>query len=62
MLKNGMPHQIMMEERIKIPLHVGKSEKVVGLMKNERGGKIITICSTPAPKNFVIEYRKMIMK
>ena len=50
MLKNGSTHQIMMKEKEKGPLPVRKNKKVTGLMKDEKGGKIITKSVAIGPK------------
>ena len=36
----------------KRPLHAGKNEKIISLMKDERGSKIITKFGTAAPKMY----------
>ena len=38
------------ERRRKGPLHTGRKQKVINVMKNDRGGKIITKFETTAPK------------
>ena len=51
------------ERRTKKLLPVGKNNKVIGLMKDETGGKIIIIFLAFLQQNHMaIEYEKMIMK
>ena len=49
-LKNSLAHQIMMKEEEKNHNLQEKNKKVFRLIKDKRGGKIVTKFSTTAPK------------
>ena len=60
-LKNGLAHQILMKEE-EIPLPTGENKKIIGLIKDERGSKILQTLQQQHQKYMVTEHKKMIMK
>ena len=60
MLKNVFIHQIMMKEEK--TLLEGKNKKIIGLMKDEKAGKVITKFATMHQKHLTIKYKTMTMK
>ena len=65
MLKNCLTHKILMKEKER-PLLVGKNKKVIGLMKDEKYGKIIARFAAAPLKSYfyhiLIGFKKMIIK
>ena len=57
-LKNSLAHQIMMKEEEKNHNLQEKNKKVFRLIKDKRGGKIITKFSTIAPKTYGYSVQK----
>ena len=55
MLQKWLIHQIMMKEVKNHHYLQEKNKKMVGLTKDERGSKIITIFATTAPETY--DYR-----
>ena len=62
MLKNGLTHWRMMKEEKEKIITYRENKKVIGLMKDERGGKKLQNLQQIHQKDMVTKCKKIILK